>query len=99
MRLSHVWILLTLVGAFIGPASSPVGLETWTSLALGRWIVEHGALPASDPFTSAPLSDQFVNQQWLAQLALYGVERLAGYQGVIVLTALAITAAYALLLA
>ncbi len=99
MRLSHVWIALTIVGAFIGPASSPLGLETWASLALGRWIVEHGTLPTSDPFTTAPLSATFIDQQWLAQLALFGTQRLAGFEGVIVLTALAIAAAYGLVLA
>ncbi|MGI9146692.1 MAG: hypothetical protein ACR2IK_09135 [Chloroflexota bacterium] len=99
-RLSEVWVLLTVAAAFIGPASSPVGLEVWWTLTSGKWMAEHHALLGSDPFTSAPAAaGPFLNTQWLAQLVYYVLERLGGLELVILGTALAVAAAYWLVLA
>jgi hypothetical protein len=100
LSLRGVWVLLTLVGAFIGPASSPLGLEAWSMLALGRWIVDHRGLPDAEPLTSAPPSSEtFVDQQWLVQVVAFAVQSLGGLESLILVTALAIALAYCLLLA
>jgi hypothetical protein len=92
---------MTLTAAFIGPASTPVGVPDglW-SLLRGAWMVGHRALLDSDPFTSAPHIDgALVNVQWLGDLALYLPEALGGIPLVIVFTALVVTLTYAIVLA
>jgi hypothetical protein len=100
VRLRHVWILLTLVGTFLGPATSPLPmLDLGSTLRSGAWMVEHGQLLVTDPFTSAPAVAHQVNAQWIAQLIYYSLYRLGDLQLVIAGNAAAATLAYGLLLA
>lgn len=96
-----LWVLMTLAGAFIGPASSPINLPDifWTMQA-GAWMSSHGRLMDSDPFTSAPPADgPLLNVQWLADLVYHAVEAAGGLDLVIVATALVIALTYGLVLA
>lgn len=46
----------------------------------GRWIVEHGCLPQSDPFsyTTHYHPYRYVIEKWLAQVIFYGIESSLG---------------------
>ncbi len=59
-------------------------------LAGGRWIVEHGQIPATDPFsyTSHYQSAPYVVEQWLSELVFYGVYANSGCLGLLVLDSL-----------
>jgi hypothetical protein len=101
LGIRHVWIWLTVAAAFIGPASSPIGLPDifWTLLA-GDWMVSHKTLLETDPFTAAPhVSGTLLNVQWLADLIFYAFDALGGLPMVITGTALVVSATYTLLLA
>jgi hypothetical protein len=70
--------------------------DSWASFVAGREIVQHG-LPHTDPLTVMAGGREWVDQQWLAQLILYGVVgvggvALVGFCGVL-LTAGSFTAA------
>lgn len=96
-----VWIGLTIGAAFIGPASSPLGVSDiyWTLLT-GSWISGHGRLPDGDPFTAAPhVTGPVLNVQWLADVVYHGFEALGGLPMVIAGTAAVVALTYALLLA
>ncbi len=100
MKIAHLWVLLVLAGAFIGPASSPIGLPDifWT-LQRGTLMLDQRALLTIDPFTSAPHVADSINAQWLADLFYAGLNRAGGLELVIAGNALAIAATYGLLLA
>ncbi len=50
LSIRHVWVGLTVGAAFIGPASSPIGLpDIYWTLLTGAWMVTHGGLLESDP--------------------------------------------------
>ncbi|GEM_PF-1138778 len=80
---------------FTGPIGDG---DCFWHLANGRWIVEHSALPTSDPF-SFTVTDhnpfrpesariQFLlKQYWLGQMILYGSWQMAGAAGVVMLRA------------
>jgi hypothetical protein len=53
-------------------------------LALGRWTVEHGALPRTDPLTYTVGEHQCINLQWLFDVGVYGLHQLAGPPGIVV---------------
>src|SRR6185369_11324916 len=64
----------------------------------GQWIWEHKSLPSSDPFSYtinyinnsehfAQRNAFILKQYWLGQLALYGVWKMAGEAGMVVLRA------------
>ena len=52
-------------------------VDGWLALAAGREIAQHG-LPAHDVLTVWAQGRHWVDQQWLAQFALYGLVRLGG---------------------
>ena len=60
-------------------------------LATGRWIVEHRALPASDPFTVASDRGPWINGEWLFDVAVYAIP----FSALVVLRALFVAALFA----
>jgi hypothetical protein len=54
-------------------------------LAVGRHIVETGAVPRTDPFTFAAPDRPWSNPEWLGDVAWYGAWRVAGEGGVVAL--------------
>ena len=56
-------------------------------LASGRWILEHRALPATDPFRFTSEAAPWVDHEWLFQIVARFVETLAGLDGLVVFRA------------
>ena len=50
-------------------------------LATGRWIVEHRALPLTDPFALASERSEWIDGEWLYEVVLYGAHSLLGLSG------------------
>jgi len=80
------WLL---VGAFafvrgLVPLGDP---DVWWHLRTGEWIVDHRALPHSDPWSFAS-GRQWIPHEWLSQLAMYTAYALGGYHGGMALHAL-----------
>jgi hypothetical protein len=70
--------------------------DSYRLLYAGRWIAQHG-LPSHDGFTVAAGGRPFADQQWLSELLHYEAWRLAGYAGVVALSAVAFGLGYALI--
>ncbi|HEY2355316.1 MAG TPA: hypothetical protein VGH79_10510 [Gaiellaceae bacterium] len=51
--------------------------DGWLAIVAGRWIVQHG-LPSHDALTVMTHGSRWTDQQWLAQLGLYGLWRAGG---------------------
>jgi hypothetical protein len=66
-------------------------------LATGRWIVEHRALPASDPFAVASDRGPWINGEWLFDVVLYPLQQAIGFSGLTILRALFVAALFAFL--
>jgi hypothetical protein len=47
----------------------------------GQWIIDHRALPATDPFSWTAGDRPVVPHQWLFELLLAAIERVAGFAG------------------
>lgn len=60
-------------------------------LAMGRWMAQHGQIPAIDPFSytylAFPNGNAYVVYQWLSEAILYAVQSLAGPIALLVFTA------------
>src|SRR5437763_7749397 len=53
--------------------------DGWLALVSGRWIAQHG-LPAHDSLAVMTHGRPWIDQQWLAQLGLYGLWRAGGFK-------------------
>jgi hypothetical protein len=80
--------LLILIALYSVPAATiirPVNeFDTWYHLRTGEWIVAHGAVPETDPFTPYGESRPWVAYSWLFELMLYGLYRWLGLGGLLV---------------
>jgi hypothetical protein len=75
--------------------SSQVASDTWMTLTYGREVVRHG-LPSHDALTVLAHGRTWIDQQWLGQLAYYGVYVLGGIRAALALNAFALASAVAL---
>jgi len=71
-----------------------LGGDGWLALVSGRWIVQHG-LPSHDTLTTMTHGRRWTDQQWLGQLALYGLWRLGGIKLAMIVHALLATSGLA----
>jgi hypothetical protein len=71
--------------------------DTYLHIAAGRWMLAHAALPAHDPFSHTLAGASWVPHEWLAEIVLAGAYALAGWPGLILLTALCFAGTLALL--
>jgi hypothetical protein len=62
---------------FVLALSKGLVIDGWMALVSGRWIAQHG-LPTHDMLTVWTHGRRWTDQQWLAQLGLYGLWRLGG---------------------
>jgi hypothetical protein len=71
--------------------------DVYWHIAVGRWIIEHRAVPHVDTFSATVAGAPWIAKEWLSQLLYAGAHAVAGWPGVVVLAAAAIAAALALL--
>jgi hypothetical protein len=100
---AHLWVAPLLVG-FVAYAVAVVAAgkllndgDTPSHIAIGRWIVEHHALPFHDPFTYTLAGRSWVPHEWLAEVIYAAIFGWLGWGGIVAATAGATAAAFALL--
>jgi hypothetical protein len=76
-------LLFTL--AAIGPIRN---YDFFWHLATGQWIAEHRALPQTDPFAIASDQREWINGEWLFEIAAYGLHEVVGLAGLSIVRAL-----------
>lgn len=87
-------LLIIVLGAFaivlLVAMHNELVVDGWMALVSGRWVVQHG-LPSHDALTVWSHGRRWIDQQWLAQLALYGLWRLGGVKLVLFVHAALVT--------
>jgi hypothetical protein len=71
--------LVSSVALFIRPVSDT---DFWFHAAVGRWIVEHGRLPAHDLFTYTVPDHRWVDHEYLSEVLLWLLQARLGLVGV-----------------
>jgi hypothetical protein len=72
--------------------------DTYWHIASGRWIIAHGAVPHTDPFSFSMPGAPWTPPEWLAEVLIAFLYDQFGWAGLVVSTALCTAAALALLL-
>jgi hypothetical protein len=95
------WPLIVGLGAFARALAEPMALlndpDTYLHVAAGRWMLAHSALPVHDPFSHSLTGAAWVPHEWLAEIVLAVVYDLAGWSGLVLLTAVTFAAGLAFL--
>lgn len=71
--------------------------DVWWHLKTGQYIVEHKAVPHTDPFSFTHSGEPWIAHEWLTELLLFGIFRATGWGGLILLSAVVLVAAFFLL--
>lgn len=74
------------VACLRAPLADP---DLWWHLAAGEWIVRHGAVPWTDPFSFTAAGHEWIAYSWLAEIGLYGLASSVGFGAIILCRALA----------
>ena len=96
---SALFIFLVL-GLPLGLAGAPQAFNdgdvSW-HIAAGQWILEHRALPTTDPFSFTAAGHPWVPIEWLSEVIYATAFKLAGYAGLATVVAAALMALHAIL--
>ena len=71
--------------------------DTYWHIAVGNWILDHGAFPRVDLYSFTKTGEPWISTSWLAQVLYALAYDLAGWAGPIALAAASSAAAFALL--
>lgn len=93
-RLFAIILALGLFGLAVRNVTDP---DVWWHLRTGQWIVQTHSVPRSDPFSFTRFGQPWVAHEWLSEVLIYSVYRVAGWGGLI--TGFATIIAASLLLA
>src|SRR5262249_60633636 len=80
--------IAVMVGAGLAMVYPVDDLDVWWLLRSGAYMVETRSFPTVDPFSGPAYGAPWVNHAWAFELGLYGIYRLAGIPGLILLQAL-----------
>ncbi|KJC39303.1 membrane protein [Bradyrhizobium sp. LTSP885] len=67
-----------------------VDSDTYWQIAIGRWILDHGAVPSVDIYSFTRAGEQWMSSSWLAQVLYAKAYDLAGWTGPVALAAICI---------
>jgi hypothetical protein len=87
-----IYVLLMMLGSRL--LADP---DTYSHIALGRWILEHHAVPYVDPLSQTMRGEHWVAFEWLSQVAYATAMSLGGWVSVVALACAAAAAAFGLL--
>jgi hypothetical protein len=71
--------------------------DTYSHIALGRWILQHHAVPMVDPLSQTMRGEHWVAFEWLSQVAYAAAHSFGGWLGVVALAAATTATAFGLL--
>jgi len=98
LRFLLVWIAPLALAAAVSFAPQILNDgDTFWHLATGRWMLQHGQVPAVDPFSYTYAGRPWVTHEWLSEALMALAWRFAGWSGVMLLTGLGIGATAALM--
>jgi len=62
--------------------------DIWMNIRAGQWIVAHGAVPGTDPFSTYGQGRPWVAYSWLFEVLVHGLHEWLGLVGIVVYRAL-----------
>jgi len=82
-------IALIVFAAALWPTAMLNDSDTWWHLSAGDWILAHRAVPHTDPFSWSVAGQAWIAHEWLSELIMSRAYALAGWPGLMLLTAAA----------
>jgi hypothetical protein len=71
--------------------------DTYWHIAVGRWILDHGAFPHTDIYSFTKPGEPWISSSWLAQVLYAAAYDWAGWAGPVILSSASVALAFGLL--
>lgn len=94
LTLVRLLTALVFIAVFTMAVRVPADSDTWWHLASGRYMVEQGHIPVTDPFSHTRSGALWIDHGWLAQLLLYGLYALGSWAALALAVAALVTLAW-----
>lgn len=96
LTLPRLIVAVLFLAIFAMAARVSVDTDTWWHLRTGQWIVAHGTIPHTDPFSFTRLGAPWRIPGWVVQVPLFWLFETFGYAGLNLFTAGLVTLTFAL---
>jgi len=80
----RIFVVILGLGLFAMAARGVADPDVWWHLRTGQLIVQNHQVFHSDPYSFTRAGQPWIDHEWLSQVAMYGMYRLAGWGGLIV---------------
>jgi len=80
----RIFVVILALGLFAMAARGVADPDVWWHLRTGQLITHNHQVFHSDPYSFTRAGQPWINHEWLSQVAMYGVYRLAGWGGLII---------------
>ena len=97
LQTRNVFLTILFLGLLGMAARNVTDPDVWWHLKTGQYIAEHMSVPHTDPFSYTRAGRPWIAHEWLTELLLYQIQRVAGWGGLIVIFAGVLCAAFFLL--
>jgi hypothetical protein len=94
LKTRNVFLAILFLGLLAMAARNVTDPDVWWHLKTGQYIAEHKAVPHANPFSYTRAGQPWVAHEWLTELLLYEIQRVAGWGGLIVIFAVVLCAAF-----
>jgi hypothetical protein len=83
LQTRRVFVAILALGLFTMAARSVTDPDVWWHLRTGQLIVQTHTVFHTDPYSFTRFGQPWVDHEWLSQVLIFGVYRLAGWGGLI----------------
>lgn len=80
----RVFVVILALGLFAMGARGVTDPDVWWHLRMGQLIIQNHGVFHTDPYSFTRFGQAWVNHEWLSDVLIFGVYRLAGWGGLIV---------------
>ena len=77
-------VVLALAFPFLLALEKVSDSDAFWHLKTGEWILSHGSIPSTDPFSATAYGKPWLDWEWLFQAAIYTVYTWGGFSGLVV---------------
>ena len=94
-----VLLIFALIVPFVLGSSATIfedGDVSW-HVAAGRWMIAHGRVPMTDPFSYSAFGHRWIAHEWLGEVIMGAAYNFAGFTGLAILIVLSLSALFLIL--
>src|SRR5216684_7410571 len=80
----RVFVVVLALGLFAMATRGMADPDVWWHLRTGQLILQNHALFHTDPYSFTRFGQSWINHEWLSEVLLFGLYRVAGFGGLTV---------------